>query len=108
MVGIAMAEILPVMRSVLAEMPSHSHGVHGTNHNETPSQHGDYSENEYGQYFENFTRTAGEGGNQAHSHGIQGDGSHSHGGSTGGMELSTVYTSHLPNYVALHFIIRLW
>ncbi|MCP4137411.1 MAG: tail fiber protein [bacterium] len=46
------------------EFESHDHRVHGTNHKATPSGHTDYSENQYGLYFNYYTRTDITGGNE--------------------------------------------
>ena len=50
----------------IAEIPSHSHSVHGTDHNNTP-RHTDYSSGEYGNYINNHTNTGSTGSNQPHN-----------------------------------------
>ena len=49
-----------------AEMPAHTHSVHGTNHHNTPSST-DYTATEYGTYYENHTNTGSTGGGGAHN-----------------------------------------
>ncbi len=50
----------------IAEMPSHNHSIHDTDHNSTPARV-DYTDGEYGTYFANRGTTGYSGGNQPHN-----------------------------------------
>ena len=51
----------------LSQIPSHTHTVHDTDHNDTP-EHTDYSASEYGEYIAGSGTTGAAGGGAGHTH----------------------------------------
>ena len=49
------------------QLSPHAHGVHGTNHDDTPSEHSDKTDTQYGSYFESYASTDSTGAGQPYS-----------------------------------------